>query len=119
MESNIRIETVCDDYLRAWFMKFGSPGSKNDAQKFYQSFLFNKIRSGPWSLVSPRKRLRGFVLTWLTMCHAEFCILGEGINLNAFDLNDQPCSNNQREAILQAERRSQEYHRAAVRKLVQ
>lgn len=45
---NVRMEVVCDDFLRIWFLNFGAPDSKSDCQIFDQSSLFNRIRTAEW-----------------------------------------------------------------------
>lgn len=62
---NVRMEAVCDDYLRIWYLNFGCPGSKNDVQILSNSSLFNMIRTAEWpsfrqNIVFPS----GFTLKW-------------------------------------------------------
>lgn len=42
---NVRMDVVCDDFLRIWFINFGAPGAKNNCQIYAKSELFNKIRT--------------------------------------------------------------------------
>lgn len=42
--STVRMEVICDDYLRIWYLNFGDPGAKNDKQIFHQSPLFCSTR---------------------------------------------------------------------------
>lgn len=63
---NVRMEAVCDDYLRVWFLILGALGSRNYCQIFSKSTLFNKIRTveGPNSH-SDMRLTDWFVLTWV------------------------------------------------------
>lgn len=61
----VRMEVVCDDYLRIWHLNFGAPGAKNDRQIFNQSGLFNKVRLGTWPPSLGTMELEGLYVDWL------------------------------------------------------
>jgi Plant transposon protein len=46
----VRMEIICDDFLRIWWLNFGSPGAKNDINIYEQSDFFSKLRIGAWPL---------------------------------------------------------------------
>lgn len=70
---NVRMEVVCDDFLRIWFLNFGAPRCKNDCQIFNQSSLFNRLRTAEWPPEHPDLPIgESFVLKW-------FYYLADGI----------------------------------------
>jgi Plant transposon protein len=61
---DVRMEVVCDDYLRICWLNFGVRGSKNDVQIYHSSNLFNNIRTGQWPPFCPKIDTPGFTLLW-------------------------------------------------------
>lgn len=72
---SIRLEVVCDDKLRIWHLKFGTPGAKNYVSIVNASSLFNAIRSCSWPPVRPETCVAGLNLNW-------FYYLADGIYPN-------------------------------------
>jgi Plant transposon protein len=60
----IRMEVICDDFLRIWHCMFGAPGSNNDIQIFEQSTHFNLMRSGRWPEIKPVIEIAGQQFDW-------------------------------------------------------
>lgn len=60
----VRMEVVCDDFLRIWHLNFGSPGAKNDIQIFHQSNLFNRMRTGAWPPVLGTMKVEELYVDW-------------------------------------------------------
>jgi hypothetical protein len=68
----LRMEVICDDFLRIWWLNFGAPGAKNDVNILNQSLFFNKIRTGVWPPTLPEVEVAGFKFNW-------FYFLADGI----------------------------------------
>jgi Plant transposon protein len=60
----LRLEVLCDDYLRIWSCSFGFPASMNDISIMHHSPLFNKIVCGEWPLSRPETTISGFHVSW-------------------------------------------------------
>jgi Plant transposon protein len=63
-KSCCRLEVVCDDSLYIWFLKFGTPGSRNDISVMHHFPLFNAIRTGSWPPARPPVKVGSLDLTW-------------------------------------------------------
>ncbi|MEM6831778.1 MAG: hypothetical protein AAF551_14805 [Bacteroidota bacterium] len=53
----LRLESVVDDRLWVWHMKFGFPGSMNDINILDCSDLFTDVRAGKWPFFHPSSTL--------------------------------------------------------------
>jgi Plant transposon protein len=60
----VRMEIICDDFLRIWWLNYGSPGAKNDINIYEQSDFFNKLRIGAWPTVLPEINIGDYSLKW-------------------------------------------------------
>jgi Plant transposon protein len=71
--TNVRMEVICDGFLRIYWVKFGAPGARNDLQIMNSSAFFNRIRTGSWPPACPDELdIDGFKLNW-------FYLLCDGI----------------------------------------
>lgn len=61
----LRMEVICDDFLRIWHLNFGAPGAKNDIQIMNASQHFNRIRLGQWPSLLPSMTIEGLYVDWI------------------------------------------------------
>jgi hypothetical protein len=63
-KTNVRMEVICDDFLRVWWCNFGLTGARNGIQIFNKSQRFNNIRTGQWPKTTTEIDVDEFSLSW-------------------------------------------------------